>query len=89
MSSRRVADSGTSLPANPEYIDFRHSDGNVSTWPTNTTRVVDSEGHVNYYEYVPIDHHQGIRWRTVVGDAVAKALNMPGNYPSTSQCTST
>ncbi|KAF9563114.1 hypothetical protein CPC08DRAFT_706252 [Agrocybe pediades] len=75
--SRRVADSGAALPSNPEYIDWRNSDGNVSTWPTATSRIIDNEGHVNYFEHVQSNHYQSIRWRTTVGDAVAKSMNMP------------
>lgn len=78
MSARRVADSGFSLPPNPSYIDFPRTDGSPSTWPPNTTRVVDHEGHVNFYQHVDLDHHQNKKWRASVGDAVSLGLKMPG-----------
>ncbi|KAJ3502558.1 hypothetical protein NLJ89_g8832 [Agrocybe chaxingu] len=75
--SRRVAADGYSLPANPHYLDFPRTDGSKTTWPSVITREVDAEGHVNYYECLGEDHSQHIRWRTMVGDAVAKKLGMP------------
>ncbi|KIM44711.1 hypothetical protein M413DRAFT_442667 [Hebeloma cylindrosporum] len=76
MRSRRPAEN-FSLAANPTYLDFLRTDGNVSTWPTQTTRIIDHEGHVNYYEPLTPEHPQHIRWRTTVADAVARHLNMP------------
>lgn len=75
---RNLADTGISLPKNTEYLDFPQTDGNVSTWPTNTSRVVDNEGQVNYYEHVALDHSQNIRWRMLIGDAIGLKLNLPG-----------
>ncbi|KDR80717.1 hypothetical protein GALMADRAFT_241134 [Galerina marginata CBS 339.88] len=65
------------LPPDPEYLDFPRSDGSVSTWPPNTTRVVDHEGHVNYYESLQLEHAQAIRWRVLVGEAAALKMKLP------------
>lgn len=77
MPARRPAET-FSLSASPTYLDFLRTDGNVSSWPTQTTRIIDAEGHVNYYEPLTPEHPQHIRWRTTVADAVARHLNMPG-----------
>ena len=82
MSVRRVAnDTKLEEPVNPTYIDFSKSDGNSSTWPINTTRSVDSEGQVNFFDYVPLSHSQSVRWRMLVGSAIAIDLQMAGAYP--------
>ncbi|KAI6113028.1 hypothetical protein F5141DRAFT_1111093 [Pisolithus sp. B1] len=81
MSGRGVS-TGHVLPANPTYIDFPISDGDPGQWPTNTTRVVDSEGHVNYMRPVPLDESLCIKWRCEVGASLAVRLNKPAgpNY---------
>ncbi|KAI6041303.1 hypothetical protein EDC04DRAFT_2670256 [Pisolithus marmoratus] len=76
MSGRGVS-TGHVLPANPTYIDFPISDGDVDQWPTNTTRIVDSEGHVNYMRPVPLDESLCIKWRCEVGASLAVRLNKP------------
>jgi len=79
MSTKRtVGQGGFSLPPNPSYIDFPRSDGDSSTWPTNTTRVVDADNAVNYYEHVDLDDTPNKKWRVSVGDAVSLKLKMPG-----------
>lgn len=75
---RNLADTGINLPLNPNYLDFPRTDGTASTWPPNTTRIVDHEGQVNYYEHVGLEHAQSVRWRIAVGDAVGLKLNLPG-----------
>ena len=81
MSVRRVAnDTKFEEPANPTYIDFPGGDGNSSTWPINTTRIVDSEGQVNFFDYVPLTHSQSIRWRLSVASAIAIDLRMAGVF---------
>ncbi|KAF8141520.1 hypothetical protein EV363DRAFT_1204315 [Boletus edulis] len=73
----RSISSGHVLPPNPTFIDFSVSDGDQSQWPTNTTRVVDSEGHVNYMRSVPIDESLSIKWRCEVGASLALQLGKP------------
>ena len=81
MSARRVAaDTKFDEPANPTYLDFPRSDGNSSTWPIITTRNVDSEGQVNFFDYVPPSHSQSVRWRTLVASAIAIDLQMAGAF---------
>jgi hypothetical protein len=72
--------SGHVLPSNPTYIDFPLSDGDESQWPTNTARVVDSEGHVNYMRPVPIDESLSVKWRCEVGASLALQLKKPGIF---------
>lgn len=74
----RMISSGHVLPSNPTYIDFPLSDGDESQWPTNTARVVDSEGHVNYMRPVPIDESLSVKWRCEVGASLALQLSKPG-----------
>ncbi|KIJ20881.1 hypothetical protein PAXINDRAFT_106682 [Paxillus involutus ATCC 200175] len=76
MSARGIS-SGYGLPPNPAFIDFPVSDGDESQWPTNTTRVLDSEGHVNYMRSVPIDESLSIKWRCEVGASLASQLKKP------------
>ncbi|KAI5999311.1 hypothetical protein F5J12DRAFT_847501 [Pisolithus orientalis] len=76
MSARGVS-TGHVLPANPSFIDFLTSDGDTDQWPTNTTRVVDSEGHVNFMRPVPLDESLCIKWRCEVGASLAVRLNKP------------
>lgn len=79
MSVRRVAaESKLEEPANPTYIDFPRGDGIPSTWPINTTRFVDEEGQVNFFEYLPLSHSQSVRWRMVTANAIANDLQMAG-----------
>ncbi|KAF8906276.1 hypothetical protein CPB84DRAFT_1675815 [Gymnopilus junonius] len=74
---RTVADSSFVLPPNPEYIDFPKTDGTQTTWPPNTTRVVDHEGCVNYYDPLANHHGQHIRWRVLVAEALALEYKYP------------
>jgi hypothetical protein len=62
------------------YIQFESSDGDNSTWPseTRTTRVVDDEGYVDFYSIVDPEESRGVKWRTEVGAAVARQMNLPG-----------
>ncbi|ESK96515.1 proteophosphoglycan ppg4 [Moniliophthora roreri MCA 2997] len=65
------------LPANPTFKEFERSDGDPSTWPTNTDRIIDSDGHVNYMQHLDVDHSLAIKWRVGTGEALAKALKWP------------
>ncbi|KAF9240636.1 hypothetical protein BU15DRAFT_87549 [Melanogaster broomeanus] len=80
--SARVISSGHVLPPNPAFIDFPVSDGDEGQWPTNTTRILDSEGHVNYMRAVPSDESLCIKWRCEVGASLASQLKKPSgpNY---------
>lgn len=77
----RVISSGHVLPQNPTYIDFPVSDGDEGQWPTNTARVVDGEGHVNFMRPVPIDESLSVKWRCEVGASLAIQLKKPGIFP--------
>jgi len=44
------------------------------------TRIVDGEGNVNYFEHLSLEHTQNIKWRYEVGEALARALKMPGMF---------
>ncbi|KAF5350260.1 hypothetical protein D9758_007792 [Tetrapyrgos nigripes] len=69
------------LPANPIFVSFERSDGDSSTWPRNTEKIVDHEGHVNYMNPVSIEMGMGIKWRVQVGEALANALKWPKEGP--------
>lgn len=64
------------LPANPSWLEFERSDGDSFNWPTNTTREVDHEGHVNYMRICAIDEPLCIKWRVEVGKALAEHLEL-------------
>lgn len=85
--SRVVNQDGYVVPPNPEYLEFKTSDGSASRWPPASaiTRVVDSEGSVNYFEHLPLEHAQNIKWRYEVGDALARASKMPGMFAVSSE----
>lgn len=68
------------VPFSPQYLEFKFSDGDPSRWPPNTTRVVDNEGFVNFFECLPLDNGKNLQWRIQIGEAVAKDLNLPGGY---------
>jgi hypothetical protein len=78
MSARRQFSDKHALPSNPSIVEFERSDGNSGVWPSNTTRVVDHEGCVNYMHAVELDQPIGIKWRVQVGAALGAALNWPG-----------
>jgi hypothetical protein len=81
MPSRTtVPGAGHALPASPQWVEFRRSDGDPSRWPTNTTKVVDSEGNVNFMRPCGIDESLCIGWRVTIGTAIALKMNMPGAY---------
>jgi len=77
MSTRRVADSQVKMPPNPQFLDFPRSDGSAETWPTNTQRIVDSSGEVNFQEAIPLDDGRAMRWRLGVAQAIAKKMELP------------
>ncbi|KAJ3909951.1 hypothetical protein F5879DRAFT_1070501 [Lentinula edodes] len=68
------------LPPNPVFREIERSDGDRDTWPKNTTRIVDSDGQVNYMQYVPSDEGIAIKWRVQVGQALANAFNWPKSF---------
>lgn len=80
MSARRISEKTVEMPKNPQFIDFVRSDGNPSRWPTNTTRVVDSSGEVNYMQPLALDHPQTMKWRLEVARGIAVATGMPGQF---------
>lgn len=75
MSSRAVS-SKHILPTNPTWLEFERSDGDPANWPTNTTREVDHEGHVNYMRVNTLDEPLAIKWRVEVGKALAEHMGL-------------
>ncbi|KAL5531470.1 hypothetical protein ACEPAG_4347 [Sanghuangporus baumii] len=65
------------LPRNPKWIEINATDGDVSRWPSNTTSNPDSEGNVNFMHPVSVDDGAAIKWRVVIGQALAEMLNYP------------
>ncbi|KAF9466099.1 hypothetical protein BDZ94DRAFT_1158717 [Collybia nuda] len=82
MSARRISDKPVSVPENATFLEFERSDGDRRTWPTNTTPIVDSEGHVNFMQPVDLESSSAIRWRIGAGQGAAVALERPAgpNY---------
>ena len=74
--SRRHA-GGHTIPDNPTWIEFPRSDGSASYLPKNTTKVVDSEGQVNFMRPVGMEESLSNLWRVAVGSAMATRLGMP------------
>ncbi|EPQ56326.1 hypothetical protein GLOTRDRAFT_138088 [Gloeophyllum trabeum ATCC 11539] len=77
MSTHRGHGGNHQLPANPAWIEIPRSDGDSSQWPTNTTRVVDHEGHVNFMRPCALDESASIGWRRNIGTNLAKRLGLP------------
>lgn len=75
MVSRNVSNTGE-LPENPQWLEFPRSDGDESTWPSKTQRIVE-DGEVNFMKYCHIDEPVCKRYRVAVGDAVARAMELP------------
>ena len=70
-----------SMPSkDTKELEFPHSDGNENLWPSNTTRLVDSEGHVNYMHPIVADDDWDVRWRKSVGGAVAVLMKLPSEF---------
>jgi len=78
MSSRRISDRGLSIPGDSQFLEFERSDGDPRGWPSSTTRIIDSDGHVNFMQYEEIDAPAATRWRVAVGQGAAIALGLPG-----------
>ncbi|KAJ7759250.1 hypothetical protein B0H16DRAFT_1534976 [Mycena metata] len=81
MSTHRNHSAKHALPSNPAYIDFPRSDGDSTLWPTNTSRIIDNEGCVNFMDPVPLDAPLSVKWRMGAGDAICVALKLPGSQP--------
>ncbi|KXN87418.1 Cryptic loci regulator 2 [Leucoagaricus sp. SymC.cos] len=80
MSGRRVGQPNVLFSPSTIYLDFPRSDGDATKWPTNTTRVVDGEGQVNFMEFLDIEESGQVRkWRASVGKAIATKLEMQGD----------
>lgn len=80
MSARRISDKPISVPENATFLDFERTDGDPRTWPTNTTPIVDDEGHVNFMQPVDIESSSAVRWRIGAGQGAAVALDRPSEY---------
>ncbi|KAF5383714.1 hypothetical protein D9615_003660 [Tricholomella constricta] len=77
MSARRIADKAVEMPSNPHFLDFERSDGDPSSWPKNTTRIVDDAGEINWMKPMDIDQPHSLRWRLGAAKGIAIASNLP------------
>ncbi|KII85918.1 hypothetical protein PLICRDRAFT_165479 [Plicaturopsis crispa FD-325 SS-3] len=76
--SKRGVSSNYALPPNPVYLDFPRSDGSAEhADAVNTNPVVDENGEVNFYREVGLDESANIKWRHIIGAAVALELHKP------------
>ena len=69
------------IPANPVYIDFPRTDGDPRTWPTNTQYVEDNEGQINWMKELEWDHPIALKWRMIVGKALAVDMGRERTLP--------
>ncbi|KAI5123523.1 hypothetical protein M0805_006683 [Coniferiporia weirii] len=65
------------LPENPKWLTIDATDGDARRWPSNTAPNPDAEGHVNFMAPLSVDHGQSIKWRLVIGKALAEMLEYP------------
>ena len=82
MASRRLAETAPNVSSNLSVLEFKRTDGDSRTWPTNTTRIVDSSKQVNYMRYLDLDSPTSVKWRLNVARAIAMDKGMPGNETS-------
>ncbi|KAF9017395.1 hypothetical protein BDZ89DRAFT_1022204 [Hymenopellis radicata] len=71
------------LPTDPIFREIDNSDGNSSTWPTNTTEQifnVDGEPQVNWMQRLDLDSPGAIKWRCVLGKGLAAKYGWPGAH---------
>ncbi|KIK50604.1 hypothetical protein GYMLUDRAFT_234563 [Collybiopsis luxurians FD-317 M1] len=73
MPTGRNANNTYALPADPVFLEIPHSDGDASTWPTNTKKNIQG-GEVNYMQHVATDEGLAVKWRIGIGAALANAL---------------
>lgn len=59
-------------------LGFSRTDGDSSLWPSNTRRIVDRDGQVNYMHPLEPDDPQCIGWREGLGRQVAEKIGLPG-----------
>lgn len=79
MASRRLAEVPVDIPSNANVLHFQRTDGDSSLWPTNTTRIVDHEGQVNYMQHLDLDTPTALKWRLNVARAIAIDKGMSEN----------
>ena len=78
MSVRQIGKGAAQIPSNAELLEFPRTDGRKKEWPSNTEKVVDSAGAVNYMSAQTIDNAPSPIWRKNAGQKVAAALKLPG-----------
>lgn len=77
MGIRRIKSAGYTLPPNPVFVELTRSDGDSSTWPTETEPKVKG-GEVNFYRPCGLDEAITNRWRMELGVHVAEKMGLPG-----------
>lgn len=78
MSVRQIGKGAAHIPSDAELLEFPRTDGRKKEWPSNTEKVVDSAGAVNYMSAQTIDNAPSPIWRKNAGQKVAAALKLPG-----------
>ena len=71
---------GHVLPDNPSWLEFPRSDGDPAQLPKNTTKVVDSEGQVNFMRPVGMEESLTNLWRVNIGSHLAIRMQLPGEF---------
>ncbi|THH32457.1 hypothetical protein EUX98_g1735 [Antrodiella citrinella] len=76
MAVRQIAKSALTFSEDTHFLEFPRSDGDKSQWPSNTKKVVDKDGAVNYMSTQTIDGAPSPIWRRNCGMAIAKAMGL-------------
>ncbi|KAH8093278.1 hypothetical protein BXZ70DRAFT_1010503 [Cristinia sonorae] len=78
MAVRQVSKNSVHIPDDAIFLEFPRSDGAKSNWPSNTNRVVDGSGAVNYMSPQTSEGAPSPIWRRGAGMHVALNLKMEG-----------
>ena len=63
--------------SNTGSIEIGATDANVTRWPKTTIPEPNKDGTVNFMRPVATEEEASIRWRTVIGQALAEKLRYP------------
>ena len=77
MSGKFRPQKQATLPNNPKWFVIEATDADPSRWPKNTLSNPDAEGNVNFMDPVSVEDGVAIKWRIVVGQALAEMLSYP------------
>ncbi|THH07398.1 hypothetical protein EW145_g3409 [Phellinidium pouzarii] len=76
MARSRLGKEAT-LPENPKWVTIDASDGDTRRWPTMTSPEPDAQGCINFMQPLSVDNGQSIKWRLIIGKALAEMHKYP------------